>query len=356
MSRILRRPMFRKGGPTNGMTGIMSGIVDRENHAISDEMGVGGQTARERLLALYDQTPDKSIDPLSQFLIQGGLNLMSARPTGPNVLATAAQAFKEPTGKLFENIGAKERARRKIAMEGEILDIERGMKTEQTQLEGDIKRDVAKIQQRGALDIKKQYLDDVYKLKRAKAAGNQELLKQIEDEYQDDLNKFIVKGFDISDVFNVIKGDAIQETILDQAESYIENNLETLGLTGKDDPNYGPTLLSVMAEFTKSYGDKLKENFAKGGRVGYAKGTPEMGMKEKPPVMVGERTVDSSPSIDITYEELRTRFPEEINDEVVRLLSTSYDALADFAELRTQADVDTFNSKYGVNLILPQEA
>lgn len=348
MSRTLRRPMFRKGGPTNGMTGIMSGIQDRENYSEG--------TARERLLALYDQTPDKSIDPLSQFLIQGGLNLMSARPTGPNVLATAAQAFKEPTGKLFENIGAKERARRKIAMEGEILDIERGMKTEQTQLEGDIKRDVAKIQQRGALDIKKQYLDDVYKLKRAKAAGNQELLKQIEDEYQDDLNKFIVKGFDISDIFNVVKGDTIQETIQQQAEDYIENNLKKLGLTGKEDPNYGPTLLSVMAEFTKSYGDKLKENFATGGRVGYAKGTPEMGMQEKPPVMVGERTVDSSPSIDITYEELRTRLPEEINDEVVRLLSTSYDALADFAELRTQADVDTFNSKYGVNLILPQEA
>ena len=356
MSRILKRPMFRKGGPTNNMNGIMSGIVDRENHA--EDPFVGSQSARERLLALYDQTPDKSIDPLSQFLIQGGLNLMSARPTGPNVLATAAQAFKEPTGKLFENIGAKERARRKIAMEGEILDIERGIKREQTELEGDIKRDVAKIQQRGALDIKKQYLDDVYKLKRAKAAGNQDLLKQIEDEYQDDLNKFIVKGFDISDVFNVIKGDAIQETILDQAESYIENNLETLGLTGKEDPNYGPTLLSVMAEFTKSYGDKLKENFAKGGRVGYAMGTPKNMNQDvaKPPVMVGERTVDSSPSIDITYEELRTRLPEEINDEVVRLLSTSYDALADFAELRTQADVDTFNSKYGVNLILPQEA
>ena len=57
--------MFRKGGPTNGMTGIMSGIVDRENHA--EDPFVGGQTARERLLALYDQTPDKSIDPLSQF-------------------------------------------------------------------------------------------------------------------------------------------------------------------------------------------------------------------------------------------------------------------------------------------------
>jgi hypothetical protein len=31
MSRILKRPMFRRGGSTN--TGIMSGLVDRTKHA-----------------------------------------------------------------------------------------------------------------------------------------------------------------------------------------------------------------------------------------------------------------------------------------------------------------------------------
>jgi hypothetical protein len=135
MSKIFKRPMFRKGGPTNNMNGIMSGIVDRENHGISDPDGVGGKsnpiTAKERLLSRFDEYPDKSIDPLSQFLISGGLNLMSQRPSG-GLFATAAEAFKQPTGQLFQNIGAKEKERRKIALEGEILDIE-----------GDIKRDVA---------------------------------------------------------------------------------------------------------------------------------------------------------------------------------------------------------------------
>ena len=131
--------MFRKGGPTSGMNGIMTGIVDRENHAVSDPNGVGGQsdpvTARERLLQRFDENPDKSMDPLSQFLISGGLNLLSATPRG-GTLATAAEAFKQPTGQLFKDIGSKERERRKIAMEGEILDIE-----------GNIKKDVAQIQQ-----------------------------------------------------------------------------------------------------------------------------------------------------------------------------------------------------------------
>ena len=275
---------------------------------------------------------------------------MSQRPTG-GVLATAAEAFKQPTGQLFKDIGAKERERRKIALEGEILDIE-----------GDVKKDVARIQQRGALDIKKDYLDNVYDIKRKEAAGNQELLKQIEEDYQKDLNLYIVRGLDVSDIYNVVKGDEIQSTILQQAEEYVKNNLADLNLTGRDDPNYGPTLLAVMARFTRDYGEKLKEGFATGGRVGFAMGTPQnmnQTMNQdvpKPPVTVGERTVTSGPQTDITYDELRTRLPQEISDEVVKLLSTSYEALADFAELRTQADVDAFNSRYGVNLILPQEA
>ena len=115
MSKVFKRPMFRKGGPTNQMTGIMSGIQDRENFQTG--------SARERLEKIYEEYPDKSIDPLSQFLIQGGLNLMSATPRG-GTLATAAEAFKEPTAGLFQGLGAKEKEKRKLAMEGEILDIE----------------------------------------------------------------------------------------------------------------------------------------------------------------------------------------------------------------------------------------
>jgi hypothetical protein len=357
MSRVFRRPMFRKGG--NVGEGIMTGIVDRENHEASDPGGVGASSTRERLLSRFDEYPDKSIDPLSQFLISGGLNLLSATPRG-GTLATAAEAFKQPTGQLFKDIGAKERERRKIAMEGELIDIE-----------GDIKKDVAKIQQRGALDIKKDYLDNVYDIKRKEAAGNQELLKQIEEDYQNDLNLYIVKGFDVSDIYNVIKGDEVQETILSQAEYFLKTNeIQVKGDDGKfirklitkDDPQYSAALLSTMANFTKKYAEQLKEGFATGGRVGFAMGTPQ-NMNQimnqdapKPPVTVGEKTVTSGPQMDITYEELRTRLPEQISNEVVKLLSTSYEALADFAELRTQADVDAFNSRYGVNLILPQEA
>lgn len=355
MSKIFKRPMFRKGGSTSGMNGIMTGIVDREMHAVSDPNGVGGQSlsTAERLQKISDQYPDRSIDPISQFLIQGGLGAMSTTGGG-GTFGNIAKALKDPTTQLFKDLGERGKKKRDIALQGEILDIE-----------GDIKKDVAQIQQRGALDIKKEYLDNVYNIKRAEAAGNQDLLKQIENDYQNDLNLFIVKGFDVSDVYNVIKGDEVQGVILGQAENYIKNNLEKLNLTGEDDPKYGPTLLSVMAEFTKTYGSKLREGIATGGRVGYAMGAPKTGItqnnlinQQKPveSVTVGNKQIDSSPKVEITYDELRSRLPQQISNEVVQMLSTSYEALADFAELRTQADVDTFNQRYGVDLVLPQEA
>ena len=58
----------------------------------------------------------------------------------------------------------------------------------------------------------------------------------------------------------------------------------------------------------------------------------------------------------LTYDQLRARLPQSIGDDIVRLLADNYDALGDFAAIQTQADVDNFNLKYQVNLVLPQEA
>ena len=56
----------------------------------------------------------------------------------------------------------------------------------------------------------------------------------------------------------------------------------------------------------------------------------------------------------LSFEQIRTRLPKEITDDVVRLLASSSEALQDFAYIRTQEDINKFNVKYGVNLILPQ--
>ena len=60
--------------------------------------------------------------------------------------------------------------------------------------------------------------------------------------------------------------------------------------------------------------------------------------------------------INVSYEQLRDRLPPEVGDDIVLLLSQSYEALADFAEIQTQADVNQFNTKYDVQLFLPQQS
>jgi len=58
----------------------------------------------------------------------------------------------------------------------------------------------------------------------------------------------------------------------------------------------------------------------------------------------------------LSFEEIRTRLPKEITDDIVRLIANSSEALQDFAYIKTQQDVNQFNVKYGVNLVLPQNA
>ena len=149
MSRILRRPMFRGGSTSN--EGIMS--VPRKRYAESDEEGVqsddtslldsGTITTNPAGITISDSGVDlnkidtkaegikqkykafgKDIeqgsysdllmkeylgnrpDPLGKFLINFGLNYMSARPRGGKfgALATAADAAKKPTEQLYADI------------------------------------------------------------------------------------------------------------------------------------------------------------------------------------------------------------------------------------------------------------
>ena len=118
--KTFKRPMFRKGGEVGG--GIMTGVM-RENYREG--------SASERLARVAAQYPSTAIDPLSQFLIQGGLNLASQPASGSGVIADAAAAFKEPTTGLFKGLAERGQLGKKLALEGEVLDIERDQALEE---------------------------------------------------------------------------------------------------------------------------------------------------------------------------------------------------------------------------------
>ena len=52
------------------------------------------------------------------------------------------------------------------------------------------------------------------------------------------------------------------------------------------------------------------------------------------------------------YAMLRSRLPQEVPDEVVQLISYNKEAFADFASIKNQEDVTSFNEKYGVELVI----
>jgi len=55
------------------------------------------------------------------------------------------------------------------------------------------------------------------------------------------------------------------------------------------------------------------------------------------------------------YALLRARLPQEITDDIVRLIAYNPQAFEDFAAIQTQSDVMAFNMKYGVELVIPAQ-
>jgi hypothetical protein len=83
MSRILKRPMFRRGGSTN--TGIMSGLVDRKNYKFGSMTEDQIRSNIDMLVGLQDQFPSHDHDflyPIPKASITGAPDAR-ARPTSP---------------------------------------------------------------------------------------------------------------------------------------------------------------------------------------------------------------------------------------------------------------------------------
>ena len=78
------------------MNGIMSGIKDRQNYAYGErvkETYEGIQPVVSEILGGYSK-PVGIEDPVNQFLIQGGLDLMT-RPSSGNILRDLAASEKK---------------------------------------------------------------------------------------------------------------------------------------------------------------------------------------------------------------------------------------------------------------------
>ena len=107
MSRIFKRPMFRRGG--NVMEGIMTGIQDRSNYA---EQGVVNSKLEQKKRNLSESMDLSGYllkqigqpDYLAQALISGGLRAVGGAGAGKGKAAELATAFSPVVDRAFEQM------------------------------------------------------------------------------------------------------------------------------------------------------------------------------------------------------------------------------------------------------------
>ena len=391
MNRTLKRPMFRMGGSAG--TGITSGLdTPRQQY---DEGNRVRKLFEERK-SMFDQTiPNQRggfmPGSVSSFLTNFGLNLLSETPRG-NIFQTAAVAAKDPFNR-FQSARAQEVSDQRAldqAILGDVISedfksrqqqklIDAGFEEKKMELENEIKllemENTADSLKR-AEELKNDIilLEKDYELQKkygttgkdfdpGAAAKTASVIKGLDDEklsltqeaedikitpenertaeQNKRLREIETRLGSIDDIrASVLKESSIIEKIgaldqTDQLNTIVDQNMAK-GMT------YEEAFKAALEQF------KFLQNMADGGRAGYQVGgmtTPQQ----------TQETIQESPTQDLTYSELRTRLPNSISDQVVQLLANSKQALLDFAEIRTQQDVDQFNQQYDVTLTLPQE-
>ena len=358
MSRVLNRPLFRRGGSA---TGITSGL-DRPGYVKA------GRVDYPRLYDVSEEITEKiypgrdSKRDLGRYLMDFGLE-WATTPSGAGTFGTAAQALKGPTQRFLArgDIDAQSRGQTKSDIFSSLIDAEAKMLG--SEAGGKLYKDQVMLQAlqdavttKWKLDKKgKDNLNDDELLAYRQAETTIGQLKKEDKLLQTVLgNKQVV--------------DSLLQGILSAKQDELIDDPKNPGAKIKKYPPdadgqqrmYQDAIVEVRRIIMTSGEQMVDEKKAEGGRIGYQNAGPVEPMGEGQNVLeseafaVSEETPELQPT-DISYDELRERLPDSISDDIVMLLSQSAQALEDFAMIQTQQDVDNFNTKYNVNLVLPQE-
>ena len=363
MNRILRRPMFRRGGSTN--EGITSGL-DAPRQGYKDkglvlpyDMSQMFPTETEMSQARKYYRPyfeREKGEGLNRFLMNFGLDLMSRPPQG-GFLSTAAAAAKKPVNQLFEDLD-RERLQKNVA-DSELF-------TSIMEQKGNILSEAAGSDKSSDLFKDQALMNELEKIVPQISATIAELEKNPDNqELQDKLailegkRKIILGDDPISEAsLEIFKNSPQGQTLLanERKKLLAENPDKYMTDKGVNEVLLVQDSIEVLKEI-------LRGVYSEGGRVGLQMGgQPMMEQVGGQPMMEQEtmsETTEEKPissTNQMEYETLRARLPQEITDDVVKLLSVSPEAFEDFAMISTQQDVDNFNKKYDVNLVLPAEA
>ena len=355
--RTLRRPMFR-GGSTG--TGITSGLAPRQGYKGT------GDASDQRVSDWLQNATMGDIKKFAQenryqprgtnvydFLTEFGLNIASMPPQG-NIISTAAAAAKGPHEKFLTRKGEAEAAgyvseadmfKTLIGAQAEVLGGEGAKTYAQTEIAGRVRQLTENI-----IDARAEIKNLESQGVEMGPPGSGDV--QVNQKRIDELNKQIT--LDQSELNNLKKRsqyassmlksdtfrDGMVQAIMERLSKEVLPNGQLKYPGGMSNEKLYQDAFQEMLNFLQETETRIPE--ATGGRVGY-----QQGMSVMPTAMPAQE--DAMP------EELRARLPQEVSDEIVRLLANSPEALEVFAVIQTEQDIKNFNKKYGVNLVLPAE-
>ena len=388
MSITLKRPMFRMGGQARSEdTGITSGLRQpyQVGRLVTDEggpyanypygvspspdlMGVGAAANALGLLNSFSKkNPASSFFPkldeegeAEPISIEDKINRI--RKQYEVTPADDFNALVEGIGQGFTGAYTLGEALTKSAQaRRQIIDprIQRAQevkaKLELLPLEQQFQRELKGMESKGQIQFKERIIDNYIDALKEQAKtpaektaieNNRTLLKF----------QYIAQGADISDLLRL----SASPEIIANAKTIARNELKAKGIQTSD-PNYGKLLKDLTDKYTAESVLSIKERVggnlfrtekAEGGIINNT--TQPIEQQDQTKMQISPPTTENTQML--SYDELRTRLPKEITNDIIKLLSTSYQALADFAEIATQSDVDKFNLKYGVSLVLPRGA
>ena len=370
MSRTLTRPMFRLGGKAD--EGITSGL--RKNF-IQGGWETKVMPTKEEMTRFSEllgpRAPDRSV---SDFLINFGLNMAGNPPSG-NIVQTAAKEAQAP----FKTFQAQKMMREQSGRQetADLLGAVMGAKAE-----------VLGGESAGSMYSKQV---DAQEIRNNMEALSTLIMNQQGDNKMSDadyrkeksilmqnLQKFTGGYPAVNALYKntnqvELKIQGIQSRLINDPNpvKFIDDNGEEQEMAASEYYTTKPDELAnkVQEIFLREYNQALLEAMglptakAEGGRIGYQAGNlvdEQLTEVEETPQGIrafSENIEEETPaSSELSFEELRGRLPPEVTDDIINLIVQSPSALVDFAEVQTQTDVDNFNAKYGVNLVLPSEA
>ena len=387
MNRILKRPMFRRGGSAG--TGITSGL-DTPKRGLVDGPGMYSQPASDdpydralKTTERFEGDIDRFVSrqpalgpgTLPGFLTSFGLDLASRTPTGKGfsgLIATAAGAAKGP----FETFQAAQ-----LTRGAEKSDLKKDIFTSALASEYDLEKERIEQAGEGTSDDRKtpEVEREIIKTAQQNIFTAEDILTKPNATDQEKLDaqrtiqinqNVLQKELGIPVEYQAI---LTNETLFNEnQDAYVLSYNQAQRTKQKEAIDQGKTPEEALAEFPLMKAgtaqainytiQQLNERFkfrttrADGGRIGYSMGSEEAVGSEPLMKELVETEKDTGSVQDLSFTELRARLPNEISNDIVQLLATSKKALLDFANIQTTEDISNFNKLYDVNLTLPQGA